>query len=1089
MSDKLRVQSFSELLSSILEEYKLNQAIFGIHKSLFYKPKTSSTYATQMFGQYLETPVGPAAGPHTQLARNIISSWLSGGRFIELKTVQIEDELSIPRPCIDVADEGYNVEWSQELRLEDSLHEYINAWVVIHILRRLLGFEEKTPFGTIFNMSVGYDLAGIKQARMVAFMDRMADASQEISDIKKQLAAKWPEYSDIDIPSRLTNNVTLSTMHGCPPEEIEQIASYLLEERGLNTIVKLNPTLLGRDEVLSILHGDLGYSRIEIPDPVFDKDLQYDRAVELIRDMKRLAQAHGLFFGIKLSNTLAVANHRGILPGEEMYMSGRALYPITMTLFYKLMREFEGDLNVSYAGGADALNVVDILSSGACPVTCASELLKPGGYTRLLQFVESIENAMNAKGAASLSDMAQGKLDRLEKAASDARTSARYKKSYHIQEPAKLGSKLEMFDCITAPCSASCPTHQDVPDYAWAIAHGKYDQALSIILATNPLPGITGYICTHVCQTKCTRNDYDESVAIRSLKRYAVEHGKASLAPISRSDARVAIVGAGPSGLSAAYFLALNGVEVTLFEAKDRVGGMPAIAPEFRLPQKIIDEDVERIKNLGVKIELNHPLKTAPEGLLKDGFSAVYVATGFQRDATLDIDGLSGRGVYTAMDMLERVRRGEKVDLGSRILVIGGGNTAIDAARTAARIAAVPTTVVYRRTRAEMPADAEQIDDLIIEGNKIEELLTPIKVIRQGKDIVALRCIRNRLGQEGEDKRPKPIPIEGSEIDIPADSLIIAIGQRADLAFLDGSAVAVTDNARIDVQKTTGATTASHIYAGGDVTRGPATIIEAVADGGRAARAICSELSLDYRNLKEQHPKLSTEDILDIKRARGLKREQIRPRVLPVNKRGGFDLVEQGFTEEQALSEASRCLQCSTVCDKCVDVCPNRANYTYHVTPFEAFLPILNCIDGRLEVVRREQFQVHQERQILHVDDFCNKCGVCETFCVHNGNPEQDKPRLFLEEKEFQEQENNAFRICKSMIRSRNDGHESRLYITANNLEYEDEWVRVSFSAALEVLDMRVKREFTGEKSLKHIGAMVTLLRGVGKSLPFLTKC
>ncbi len=1089
MTDKLRVQSFSELLSSILQEYAHNQAIFGIHRSLFYIPKPNSVYATEMFGNQLETPVGPAAGPHTQLARNIVSSWLSGGRFIELKTVQIKDELAIPRPCIDVADEGYNVEWSQELKLEDSLNEYINAWVVIHVLRRLLGFEGKVPFGTIFNMSVGYDLDGIKQPRMVSFVDKMLDASEEISAIKKQLAERWPEYSNIDIPTCLTNNVTLSTMHGCPPEEIEQITRYLIEERGLNTIVKLNPTLLGRDEVLSILHEDLGYTEMKVPDPVFDNDLQYDRAVQLIRDMKKLAKARGLFFGIKLSNTLPMSNHRNTLPGDEMYMSGRALYPVTMSLFYKLMREFEGDLNISYAGGADALNVVDILSSGACPVTCASELLKPGGYSRLLQFVEAIDNAMNAEGAGNLKDMALGKLDKLKKAVSAARTDHRYRKAYHLNGLPKLSSRLDMFDCITAPCSVTCPVEQDVPDYAWLIAHGEYDKALSVILARNPLPGITGYICTHICQTKCTRNDYDESVAIRRLKRYAVENGKASFTPISRSEAKVGIIGSGPSGLAAACLLALNGADVTIFEAKDVIGGMPAIAPKFRLPQEIINNDLERIKGLGVRIETNHPIKTAPEELLKEGFAAVYVASGFQRDATLDIEGLSGQGTYTAINMLERVRKGQEIVLGSKILVIGGGNTAMDAARTAARIAGVPTTVIYRRTSAEMPADAEETDDLIAEGNRIEELLSPVRVIRDGKDIVALRCVRNRLGEQGVDNRPRPIPIEGSEIDIPADTLIIAIGQRADLSFVDKSKLSVTDKGRITAEEKTGATDVKCVYAGGDATRGPATIIKAIADGQRAARAICSELDLDYKDLEVQHPKLSHQDILDVKRARARKMEQVRPRVLPPSQRQGFDLVEQGFTEEQARSEASRCLQCSTVCDKCVDVCPNRANYTYDITPFEASLPILRCINGDVQIERKEQFRVHQRRQILHVDDFCNKCGVCETFCVHDGNPERDKARLFLDETEFQQQDNNAFRICGNMIRAFDQGHESSLIMKQDRLKYEDEWLNITLSSALEVQDMSLKKAFTGKKSLMHIGAMVALLRGVTKSLPFLAQC
>ena len=295
--------------------------------------------------QYLATPIGPSAGPHTQLSQNIITAWLCGGRFIELKTVQIMDELEIPRPCIDVADEGYNVEWSQELKLEESAQEYINAWAALHILRRLLGWED-TPLGAIFDMSVGYNLEGIQSPRMTRFMNRLADASPEIAEIKAILRRNFPQFADIEIPTQLVSSVTLSTMHGCPPDEIERIARYLLEERGLHTVVKMNPTLLGKPRVLDILHGHLGFTEIEIPDSVFEKDLKYDRATTLIRSLKEAAAARDLTFGVKLSNTLAMHNHRDVMPGDEMYMSGRALYPITMNLYARLMREFDGDLRV-----------------------------------------------------------------------------------------------------------------------------------------------------------------------------------------------------------------------------------------------------------------------------------------------------------------------------------------------------------------------------------------------------------------------------------------------------------------------------------------------------------------------------------------------------------------------------------------------------------------------------------------------------------------------------------------------------------------------------------------------------------------------
>ena len=1088
MSDAMRVQSFAELLGSALQEYEYTESIFGIHRSLFHQPRSDSPYATEMFGSYLATPIGPAAGPHTQLARNIISAWLSGGRFIELKTVQIMDELTIPRPCIDMEDEGYNVEWSQELKLEQSVREYINAWVAIHILRRVLGFENVVPFGTIFNMSVGYNLEGLKEPRMVRFMDTLTDATEEINKIRETLAEKWPEFSDIEIPTRLTNSVTLSTMHSCPPDEIEQIAHYLLEERGLHTIVKVNPTLLGKDKVMEILHSELGFNEIDIPDSVFDYDLQYERAVRMIEELKKTAAPRGLFFGVKLTNTLAMANHRGVLLGKEMYMSGRALYPITMNLFDKLMREFNGDLNVSYAGGADALNVVDIFSSGACPVTSASDLLQPGGYSRLLQYIESLERAIDERGVTSLAELSRDKLANLSKAATASLVDRRYKKEYHPYGLPKVSSALPAFDCVTAPCTAACPVEQDVPDYTWLIARGEYERALSVILARNPLPGITGYICTHACQTKCTRNNYDESVAIRALKRFAVEHGRADLVPLGKSERKVAVIGSGPSGLAAASFLALNGIDVTIYEAKDTVGGMPGIAPEFRLPQHTIDEDIERIKELGVKIETGRAVSVPPEELLGQGFDAVYVATGFQRDAELNIDSIDGEGVFTALDILERVRHGERVDLGRKVIVIGGGNTAMDAARTAARISDAPVRVIYRRTRAEMPADEDEIEGLVTEGNTIRELLAPRRVIRKDGRIVAVECVRNKLGNPGPDGRRQPVAIEGSEHEIPVDTMIVAIGQRADLSFLDGSSVSVTDKGRIAIEEETGETGATCVYAGGDATRGPATIIQGCADGRHAAEVICDKLGVDYRELTVNHPELSDEEIVEVKRTRARKDRQVPSLMLPVDKRSGFDLVEGTLSEEGARSEAARCLQCSTVCDKCVEVCPNRANYTYFADPLQTTLPVLSCRDGELEVSGKETFSLTQRRQILHVDDFCNECGTCATFCVHDGKPYLDKPRLFLNEVNFQQEDENAFYVRGNEIRARHAGSEARLVINGDNLLYEDEHVQLALSPRPAIESMRLKKAFDGRLSLLHVATMSVILRGIRGSLPFLVE-
>ncbi len=1084
MSDKMNVQPFDALLRWILTELGENDSIFGIPRALFYTPRPNAPYATEMFGHLLATPVGPAAGPHTQLAQNIVAAWLSGGRFIELKTVQIMDELEIPRPCIDMEDEGYNVEWSQELKLEQSAREYIHAWALIHILRRVLGWED-TPLGTILNMSVGYNLSGILSAPMQQFMDHLQDASGEIAAIRQSLELHFPQFADLAIPSRLTDNVTLSTMHGCPPDEIEAICRYLLEERGLHTFVKLNPTLLGRETVLEILHNRLGYREIQIPDRVFEHDLQYDRAVELITALRQVAAGRGLTFGVKLSNTLAMANHKGTLAGDEIYMSGRALYPLTMNLFARLRREFP-DLPVSYAGGADALNVATVLACGACPVTATSDLLKPGGYSRLGHWLENLEAEMGRRNAANLDELAQNKMAALEAAAAEALENPRYKKSYFPFGLPKVESGLELFDCIAAPCVEQCAVGQEVPEYAWLIAQGEYDRALEVILHRNPLPGVTGYVCTHLCQTRCTRNNYDQPVAIRALKRFAFERGQAPRSRGPDTGHRVAIIGSGPAGLAAAYFLALNGVQATILEARDRPGGMLALAPHFRLPPEVVQADIARITNLGVELVLNHRVTAPPEALLQEGFDAIYVATGFQQDAGLEIPGIEGEGVFTALRFLEAVARGGRPALGQKVLVIGGGNTAMDAARTARRLTGHPVTVVYRRTRAEMPAEPEEVAWLLEEGNELRELASPLRIILQDGRVAALECVRNEMGAPDADGRRKPVPIPGSEFQIEADAVILAIGQQPDLAFLEGSALTRHRDGRIVADGASGATHHDRVYAGGDAVRGPALIIAACADGRRAAEAICRQLGLPFRLPEAPRPQLSPDDILQVKQARARKVPQHEPEMLPVARRSGFACVEQTLGEENARAEAARCLQCSTVCDKCVEVCPNRANYPFSIEPVRWTLPVLACHDGKLAVVAEEPFQVTQARQILHIDDFCNECGNCATFCVHQGRPYADKPRLFLQEADFRLEDDNAFYIEHTRIRRRAGGREASLTVQNRTLVFENEQVRLRLSPDFEVIEMTLKEKFEGMFSLKKAAEMGVILQGVSASLPFL---
>ena len=355
---------------------------------------------------------------------------------------------------------------------------------------------------------------------------------------------------------------------------------------------------------------------------------------------------------------------------------------------------------------------------------------------------------------------------------------------------------------------------------------------------------------------------------------------------------------------------------------------------------------------------------------------------------------------------------------------------------------------------------------------------------------MALECVRNKLGEPGADGRRRPIPIEGSEFQIATDSIIVAIGQRPDLLFLSGSRVSLHKNGSIAANPETGLAGAPHIYAGGDVVEGPDSLIAACADGRRAAEAICRELGIVFEQLPARPATLSEKDILQVKRVRARKEAQHKPDMLPPAQRSGFQLIEATLSEQEARSEALRCVQCTTFCDKCVEVCPNRANFTYFVEPPSLQVPRLSCQNGRLVATETEWFRVSQARQIIHIDDLCNECDNCATFCVHDGRPYRDKPRLFLKESDFAREDDNAFYVeggpAGWSIRRREGGHESRLERAGDELAFENEWLRVSLSPDWQVKSLGLKKEFPGHVSLAKAAEMDAILKGIVASLPFL---
>ena len=381
MEKALRPAPLELLARWIFGELDAQDTVLGIPKENFAIP--DRRVASRMFGRSLAAPLGVAAGPHTQLAQNIVASWLCGARFIELKTVQLLDEIAVSRPCIDSADETYNCEWSQELKLEQSSEEYLNAWVLVHALAHRLGLADP---GTLFAMSVGYDLAGIKSPRVQQFISSMRDARHALPAAIDAVAKSYPAVRDLEIPHRISDHITLSTMHGCPPVEIERIARYLLTDLGVHTWVKLNPTLLGPDRLRGLLNGTLGFD-IEVPDAAFEHDPRFEDAMAMVRNLASAAEGLPQTFGIKLSNTLEVVNKRPIFPASEkmMYMSGRALHPLTVTLAKRVSDELGGRVPISFCGGADAQNFADLVADGLSPITVCTDLLKPGGYARLQQ--------------------------------------------------------------------------------------------------------------------------------------------------------------------------------------------------------------------------------------------------------------------------------------------------------------------------------------------------------------------------------------------------------------------------------------------------------------------------------------------------------------------------------------------------------------------------------------------------------------------------------------------------------------------------------------------------------------------------------
>ncbi len=468
---ELHPASFGALIRSIFRELEDHNSIFSLPESKWYKARSGVDFSVEFNGQNASTPLGPAAGPHTQMAQNIVLSWLGGGRIIELKTIQINDKLEIARPCIDATNVGYNIEWSQELRLESSLKEYVSAMMLIEMLKseNVLG-DDGASSETIYDMSVGYDLSGVQSKEVRSWISSMKNAGTIISDLRNEIPGEYSHLKEIEYPEELSSSITLSTFHGCPAHEIESISEFLLKEMQVDVVVKLNPTLLGKQKVDELLHDVMGYNDIITQQKFFDDDLQFGQAVEMVGRLSGIADSAGRHFGVKFSNTLVVTNHKTYFEDDEiMYMSGPPLHVITMNLVNEFRKAVGGELPISFSAGIDSLNFADAVSIGLVPVTVCTDLLRPGGYGRMHKYLNRLEDEMEKAGAKNISEFVKKRaredvdytgavLSNTEEVVEAVTSDLRYRSEANSLVPKKIGSKLHLFDCVNCDkCIPVCP--------------------------------------------------------------------------------------------------------------------------------------------------------------------------------------------------------------------------------------------------------------------------------------------------------------------------------------------------------------------------------------------------------------------------------------------------------------------------------------------------------------------------------------------------------------------------------------------------------------------------------------------------------
>ena len=625
-------------------------------------------------------------------------------------------------------------------------------------------------------------------------------------------------------------------------------------------------------------------------------------------------------------------------------VGGPWMLPVSLRWVSKIYADAPNFPILGSSGAYDWEDVVRFLMSGASAIEFCSTIMTKG-YWVVGKAIEGLNAFMDAKGYRSVRDII-GIATKASHTYEEMHTLPGYKQQSSIDHDKCIhcGKCFEICwyhgierkeEKATVPCKEACPAGIDVPRYVRFIANGQFDEALAVVREKIPFPFVCGIACFHPCEEKCARGRLDDPIAIMALKRFVAERDtgawKSKVKAAKPTGKRVAIVGSGPAGLTAGYYLTRRGHSVIVFEASPVAGGMMRVAiPEYRLPLNILDREIDEIKNAGVKIKTGTKVNSLDK-LLGQGYDAVFVAIGTSNDLQMGVKGEDSVRVIKCLSFLNDVKLGKKVSLGERVSVIGGGNAAVDAARTASRLGAKEVTIIYRRSRAEMPASDNEVEEALREGVEIQFLAAPTKITRANGQL-KVECIRMKLGKVDASGKPRPEPIPGTEFDVDTDAVIVAIGEAPDIPAQFGLKKA--DGNAIWVDSETLVTSKKGVFAGGDVVNGPASIIESIAAGRRAAISIDKYLGSNGEIDEVLAPPEKKVRPLD---ADELPEESRVPQVAAMSlakRLFSFDMPEYGYTEEEAAKEANRCLRCDanwiyTVnddkckgCHNCKVICP-----------------------------------------------------------------------------------------------------------------------------------------------------------------------